>query len=333
MESNGQTDNLPRHPEAPVMNRLAIAVLDDYQGVALSMADWSEVRAIADVEVFQDHLQDEDALVKRLLPFDVVCVMRERTPLTRSVISRLPRLRLIASTGPRNRAVDEAAAAERGIGVAGTGYFSEPAIEMTWALILGSVRHLAGETANFRAGGWQTSVGSDLHGKTLGILGLGNIGAKVAAIGQAFGMRVVAWSQNLTEERARAAGVQYVAKDELFRTADVVTIHLILSERTRHLVGTDELSLMKRSARLVNTSRGPLVDEHALIEALRRGDLAGAALDVFDQEPLPLDHPYRVLPNVLATPHVGYVTENLYRTFYADTVRNILQWARANALA
>ena len=200
-------------------------------------------------------------------------------------------------------------------------------------LILGSMRSLASEAANFRAGGWQAHVGSDLHGKTLGVLGLGNIGAKVAAIGQAFGMQVIAWSQNLTAERARAAGVQYVAKEELFRTADIVTIHLILSQRTKHLVGKDELSLMKRSARLVNTSRGPIVDEPALIAALQRGDLAGAALDVFDEEPLPLDHPYRVLPNVLATPHVGYVSENLYRTFYADTVRNIMQWVRANAAA
>lgn len=315
------------------MAKYKIAVLDDYQGVALSMTDWSEVEAIAEVSVFRDHLQDEDKLVERLLPFDVVCVMRERTPLTRSIIERLPRLRLIASTGPANRSVDASAAEERGIAVVGTGYFSAPAIEMTWALILGSARNLAGEAASLRQGGWQVSLGADLHGKTLGVLGLGRIGAKVAAIARAFDMQVIAWSQNLTEEAARAAGARYVGKDELFRTADFVTIHLILSRRTKHLIGKHELSLMKRSARLVNTSRGPIVDEAALVGALERGELAGAALDVFDQEPLPRDHPFRTLPNVLATPHVGYVTESLYRTFYADTVRNILEWARGNGLA
>jgi phosphoglycerate dehydrogenase-like enzyme len=314
------------------MSRLKIAVLDDYQGVALSMADWTAVKEIGDVHVFRDHEADEDRLVERLLPFDVVCVMRERTPLTRSVVERLPRLRMVASTGPANRSIDRGVVEERGIAVLGTGYSSEPAIEMTWALILGSVRHVAADAASVRAGGWQSHLGGDLAGKTLGVVGLGNIGRKVAAIGLAFGMHVIAWSQNLTEQKAAESSVHYASKEELFRTADIVTIHLLLSSRTESLVGEQELSLMKRGARLVNTSRGPIVNESALITALRRGDLAGAALDVYDQEPLPADHPFRSLPNVLATPHVGYVTESLYRTFYEDTVRNVLSWA-ANSRA
>ena len=311
------------------MTTLKIAILDDYQGVALSMADWSSLQAMGEITAFGDHVDDEDLLVQRLLPFDVVCVMRERTPLTRSVINRLPKLRLIASTGPRNRSIDATAAEEQGIEVVGTGYFSEPAIEMTWALILGGARHLAEEVASVRAGAWQSSIGTGLHGKTLGVLGLGNIGAQVAAIGRAFGMRVVAWSQNLTEEKARDAGATLLTKEELFRTADILTVHLILSRRTTHLIGKDELALMKRSAYLVNTSRGGIIDDDALIATLQRGDIAGAALDVFEVEPLPTNHPYRTLPNVLATPHVGYVTEELYRTFYSDTVNDIVAWARA----
>jgi phosphoglycerate dehydrogenase-like enzyme len=314
------------------MTTLKIAVLDDYQDVALSMADWSPLQAIGEVTVFRDHVDNEDLLVQRLLSFEVVCVMRERTPLPRSVISRLPNLRLIASTGPRNISIDAAAAQERGIEVVGTGYFSEPTIEMTWALILGGARHLAKEVASVRSGAWQSSVGSGLHGKTLGVLGLGNIGAQVAAIGRAFGMRVVAWSENLTEEKAQGAGATLVNKDDLFRTADILTVHLILSRRTKHLIGKNELALMKRSAYLVNTSRGGIIDDDALISTLQRGDLAGAALDVFEVEPLPTDHPYRTLPNVLATPHVGYVSEELYRTFYSDTVSNIVAWARAKSI-
>jgi phosphoglycerate dehydrogenase-like enzyme len=238
-------------------------------------------------------------LIERLLPYDAVCVMRERTPLRRDIIERLPRLRFIASTGPRNISIDMAAANERGILVANTGYRSTPTIELTWALILASARHLVGKSNSIRAGGWQTSIGHELDGRVLGVLGLGNVGGEVARIGRAFGMKIIAWSQNLTAETAAAAGAELVTKDELFRRADIVTIHLILSERTRGLVGTTELSLMKPTARLINTSRGPIVDEQALIETLRARVIAGAAVDVFDTEPLPAKHPFRSLENLL----------------------------------
>jgi phosphoglycerate dehydrogenase-like enzyme len=303
-----------------------IAVLDDYQNVALSMADWSVLDGRASVTVFNDHLADPDAVVARLEPFDVVCVMRERTPMTRAMILRLPRLRLIASTAPRNASIDLEAAGERGIKVVPTGYFSSPTIELTWALILASARSLVAEAASLRAGGWQHHVGDDLTGKTLGVLGLGNIGGAVAKIGTAFGMKVIAWSQNLTAERAAAAAAALVTKEDLFRQADFLTIHLVLSDRTRGLIGAKELALMKPTARLVNTSRGPIVVEADLIATLRNGKIAGAALDVFDQEPLPPDHPYRSLPNLLATPHIGYVSHDLYTRFYQDTVDNIRQW-------
>jgi phosphoglycerate dehydrogenase-like enzyme len=276
--------------------------------------------------VFNDHLADPDAVVARLEPFDVVCVMRERTPMTRAVILRLPWLRLIASTAPRNASIDLEAAGERGIKVVHTGYFSSPTIELTWALILASARSLVAEAASLRAGGWQHHVGDDLTGKTLGVLGLGNIGGAVAKIGTAFGMKVIAWSQNLTAERAAAAAAALVTKEDLFRQADFLTIHLVLSDRTRGLIGAKELALMKPTARLVNTSRGPIVVEADLIATLRNGKIAGAALDVFDHEPLPPDHPYRSLPNLLATPHIGYVSHDLYTRFYQDTVDNIRQW-------
>ena len=280
----------------------SVAVLDDYQNVALSMADWSALKGRAAVAVFNDHIADVDAVVSRLLPFDIVCVMRERTPMTRAVIERLPKLRLIASTALRNASIDVNAVEERGIQVVHTGYTSAPTIELTWALILAGARHLVDENVSLRAGGWQRFVGEDLGGRTLGVLGLGNIGSAVARIGKAFGMTVIAWSQNLTADRAAAVGAELVSKDELFRQADVVSIHLVLSGRTRGLVGAAELALMKPTARLVNTSRGPIVVEADLLEALRSGTIAGAAVDVFDQEPLPLDHPFRSLPNLLATP-------------------------------
>jgi phosphoglycerate dehydrogenase-like enzyme len=303
-----------------------IAVLDDYQNVALTLADWSALSARAEITAFNDHLADPDAVVARLLPFDVVCVMRERTPLPREIIERLPRLKLIASTGPGNASIDMTAAAERGIKVSATGYRSTPTVEMTWALILAGARNLASESHSVRSGGWQTAIGHELGGKTLGVVGLGRIGGAVARIGLAFGMNIIAWSQNLTAEAAESAGATLVTKSELFRDADVVTIHLVLSRRTRGLIGSAELELMKPTARLINTSRGPIIDDDALIKALRAKAIAGAALDVFDQEPLPAKHPYRTLDNVLATPHVGYVSEDLYRTFYADVVENITAW-------
>jgi phosphoglycerate dehydrogenase-like enzyme len=310
---------------------MKVAILDDYQNAALRLADWSAVARHAEITVFNDHLADPAAVIERLRPFDVVCVMRERTPLPRDILQHLPQLKLIASTGPRNAAIDTRAAAERGIQVTSTGYESTPTIELTWALILASLRHLVQEAGSVRDGGWQTSLGANLRGKCLGVLGLGNIGKEVARIGLAFGMRVIAWSQNLTAEAASAASATLVDKPALFRQADIVTIHLILSRRTAGLVGAAELALMKPTARLINTSRGPVVDETALIEALESRRIAAAAIDVFDAEPLPADHPFRKLDNVLTTPHIGYVTEELYRTFYGDAAASIAAWLNANA--
>lgn len=315
---------MPNRPEP-----FKIAILDDYQTVALSMADWSGVEGRAAITVFDDHLADTAAVVARLRPFDIVCIMRERTPITRTVIEQLPKLRLIASTASRNASIDLGAAAERGIEVAHTGYTSAPTIELTWALILASARNIVAENASLRSGGWQRHIGDDLAGRTLGVLGLGNIGGAVARVGKTFGMEVVAWSQSLTADRAAAAGAELVTKEELFRRADIVTVHLVLSGRTRGLVGAAELALMKPTARLVNTSRGPIVVEADLIAALQSAMIAGAAIDVFDQEPLPPDHPFRSLPNLLATPHIGYVSRGLYRRFYQDTVDNIRRWLDA----
>ncbi|GAN77364.1 D-2-hydroxyacid dehydrogenase family protein [Acidisphaera rubrifaciens] len=303
-----------------------IAVLDDYQGVARACADWSALDGRADVTVFRDHLDDAEALVARLLPFDVVCVMRERTPLPAPIIARLPNLKLICSTAARNASIDVAAAAARGIPVCNTGYTSHGAAELTWALLLAAARHVPAEAASVRAGGWQTTVGGDLYGHTLGLVGLGRIGAMIGRVGLAFGMEVIAWSQNLSPARAAEVGVRAVDKATLFATADYVSVHLVLSDRSRGIVGADELAGMKPTAWLVNTSRGPLVDEGALIDALRAGRIGGAALDVYDVEPLPPAHPLRTLPNVLATPHVGFVTRDTYAVFYRDTVENIVAW-------
>src|SRR5260370_1601406 len=257
-----------------------VAILDDYQNVALRLADWSGVRRHAEITVFTDHVADPSAVVERLRPFDVVCVMRERTPLTREILEALPRLKLIASTGPRNASIDTQAAAERGILVTATGYDSTPTIEFAWSLILASMRGIDREAASLRAGGWQTGLGSNLRGKSLGVVGLGNIGREVARIGLAFGMKVIAWSQNLTQENASAAGATLVDKGTLFHEADVVTVHLVLSSRTRGLIGATEFALMKPTARLVNTSPGPIVDEAALIDALQARRIVGAPVDV-----------------------------------------------------
>jgi phosphoglycerate dehydrogenase-like enzyme len=305
---------------------MRIAVLDDYQSVALTMADWSPLADRADISVFTDHVTDETALAERLAPFDILCIMRERTALRRSLIERLPNLKLIASTGPINAAIDVAAAEERGVVIAHTGYSSTPAVEMTWALILASQRHLVSETSSLRSGGWQRKVGGDLQGRTLGLLGLGHIGGAVAQIGRAFGMTVIGWSQNLTSEKAQAVGAASVSKDDLFARADILSIHTLLSRRTRGLVNGESLGRMKPTAWLINTSRGAIVDEPALLDVLHNRQIAGYAVDVFDQEPLQPEHPFRVLDNVLATPHLGYVTDSLYRKFYADSVRNIVAW-------
>jgi phosphoglycerate dehydrogenase-like enzyme len=312
---------MPCKPE-----RVRIAVLDDYQNVALSLADWSALDERATATVFNDHLANSDAVIERLQPFDIICVMRERTPMTRAIIERLPKLRLIASTGSRNASIDVKAAEERGVQVVHTGYTSAPTIELTWALILASARNLIAENTSLRRGGWQQSVGDDMAGRTLGLLGLGNVGGAVAKIGNAFGMKVIAWSQNLMNERAAEVGAALVTKDELFQKADVLSIHLVLSDRTRGLVGAAELALMKPTARLINTSRGPIVVEADLVAALTDKTIAGAAIDVFDQEPLQLGHPFRSLPNLLATPHIGYVSRGLYTRFYQDTVANIRRW-------
>jgi phosphoglycerate dehydrogenase-like enzyme len=310
---------------------MKVAILDDYQNVALQLADWSAVRQHAEITVFNDHLADPAAVVARLRPFDALCVMRERTPLTMEILQQLPNLKLIASTGPRNASINSQTAADLGIAVTATGYDSTPTIEFTWSLILASMRSIDREAASLKVGGWQTGLGANLRGKSLGVVGLGNIGSEVARIGLVFGMKVIAWSQNLTEEKAAAAGAHLVDKQTLFREADIVTVHLVLSNRTKGLIGAPEFAVMKPSARLVNTSRGPIVDEVALIEALQARGIAGAAVDVFETEPLPADHPFRKLDNVLATPHIGYVTEDLYRTFYGDAAASIAAWLEANA--
>jgi phosphoglycerate dehydrogenase-like enzyme len=300
-----------------------IAVLDDYQGVALRFGPWDRLGAGVEVTVFRDHLHDEDALVQRLARFPIVVAMRERTPFPRQVLERLPQLRLLVTTGMANAAFDMAAAKQLGVVVSGTGGVPWPTAELTWALILGLVRHVADEDRLLRAGGWQRTVGTDLSGATLGLIGLGRLGSQVAAIGQAFGMQVIAWSQHLTAQRANALGVDAVSKEDLLRRADVISIHLQLSERTRGLIGAAELDLCQPTAYLVNTSRGPIVDEVALAHALQAGTLAGAGLDVFSVEPLPDDHPLRYAPRTLLTPHLGYVTAGTYDIFFTDAVNDI----------
>ena len=303
---------------------LRCAVLDDYQNVARTLADWSALKPDVEVKVFNDPFADQDSVARALAGFAIVCLMRERTPFPRALIERLPALKLIVTTGLRNAAIDVAAAAERGITVCGTESAGHPTAELTIGLMLDLARKIGFENARMKAGqSWQVTVGDDLQGRTLGILGLGKLGSRVARVGLAFGMKVIAWSQNLTPEKCREAGVEYATRDELLRGADFVTIHMVLGARSRGLVGAAELALMKPTAYLINTSRGPIVDESALIAALRDKRIAGAALDVFDTEPLPGDHPLRALPNLVLTPHLGYVTTDNYRLFYGQTVQAI----------
>ena len=304
-------------------DHMRVAVLDDYQGVALSMADWSSVQRHAEVHVFTDHLAEPKALVERLASYDAVVLMRERTPLPGDVIRALPNLRLVVTTGPRNASIDVAAARERSVTVCGTGSLGSAPAELTWALILGLSRHLVEEVDNVRSGRWQTTVGRDLAGRTLGVIGLGRIGTQVATVGRAFGMDVLAWSHHLTSERAQAAGVNAVPLDDLLGSSDVVTVHQVLSNRTKGLVAAREISLMKDDALLVNTSRAAVVDTHAVVAALEAGTLGGAALDVFDTEPLAAEDPLRNTPGLLPTPHIGYVTESVYRRFFGDVVADI----------
>ncbi|HEX5497001.1 MAG TPA: D-2-hydroxyacid dehydrogenase family protein [Mycobacteriales bacterium] len=300
---------------------LRCAVLDDYQGVALSMADWTPLAGEVEVSALRRHLDDPDELVAAIANCQIVVAMRERTPFGADLFARLPELRLLVTTGMRNASIDLAAAAVHGVTVCGTAGAFEPTVELTWALVLGLARHLVTESTAFRDGGWQSTVGVDLAGRRLGVLGLGRIGGRVAQVGSAFGMDVVAWSTNLTAERAAAEGVTLApSMAELLATSDVVSIHLVLGERTRGLLGAGELALMKPTAYLVNTSRAAIVDTDALVEALRAGRIAGAGLDVFDVEPLPAGHPLRSLPTVLATPHLGYVSERNYRVHYFPQV-------------
>jgi phosphoglycerate dehydrogenase-like enzyme len=301
--------------------RIKIAILDDYQNVATGLADWGSLSA--EVRVFTKPFADADDAVRSLAGFDVLVAMRERTGFAAEVLERLTDLRLLVSTGPANSVIDVAAARKLGITVCGTGYESHPTIEHTWALILAAARNLSDEVESMRKGGWQVSVGDGLFGKTLGILGLGRVGSEVARVGRAFGMNTIAWSQNLTAETAAEHGVRAVTKEQLFTESDVLTIHVVLSGRTRGLVTAAELGAMKTSAILVNTSRGPVVDEVALVDTLLHGRIRAAAIDVFDTEPLPADHQLRSLPNALLTGHIGYVTRDLYKIFYQDAVEDI----------
>ena len=310
-----------------------VAVLDDYQGVALEMADWSVLPSDCQVQVFRDHLTDLDALTQRLRDFEVVTCMRERTPFGRDLLERLPNLRLLVTTGMRNAAIDLAAATDLGVLVCGTaGGPDSPPAELTWGLILALVRHIPREDAATRHGHWGVTVGMSLENKVLGVLGLGRLGSKVARVGVAFEMSVIAWSQNLTAEKAAQCGATLVTKDELFARSDILTIHVQLSARTRGLVGTRELRSMKPTAYLINTARGPIVDEAALVQALQTRTIAGAGLDVFDQEPLPSNHPLAVLDNTILVPHVGYVTREQYQVRYRDTVEDVAAYFRREPL-
>ncbi|MFI6586885.1 D-2-hydroxyacid dehydrogenase family protein [Embleya sp. NPDC050493] len=302
-----------------------VAVIDDYQGPGAALDCWRKLPDDTEIAFFPDHVSDTDALVERLEPFDAVIAMRERTPFPAELLARLPGLRLLITTGTHNAAIDVEAARSRGVTVCGTRLLPHPAAELTWALILELARRTGAEEASLRAGGWQAGVGLDLAGSTLGLIGLGKLGARVAKIGAAFGMRVLAWSQNLTAgQAASVGGVTAVDKEELFREADFVSVHVRYSERTRSLVGARELALMRPTAYLINTSRAPIVDRAALLAALREGRIAGAALDVHPVEPIPADDPILTAPNTILTPHIGYATQGNYTLAYTDAVEDII---------
>lgn len=310
---------------------LRLAILDDFQNAVLSVADWTRIEDRVAVTVFRDPLSDPAALIERLFPFDIVVSIRERTRFPRSVLERLPNLKLLVTNGMRNLAIDMEAAREHGIVVTGTDSVASATAELTWGLLLATVRQLPDEVHSVRHGGWQVGLGVGLEGKTLGLLGLGRQGARVARYGLAFGMKVVAWSQNLTEARCAEIGVTKAeSRDALLKTADIVSIHLVLSERTRDLLDSRALSLMKPEAFLINTSRGPIIDEDALIAALRDGRLRGAGLDVFDSEPLPPDHPLRHLPRVVTTPHLGYTSLESYQVYFSQGLEAIEGWLAGN---
>jgi len=311
---------------------MRLAILDDYQNVALTMADWDGLRPSLEIQTFRDPLAGEDAAAALLGDFEIVVAMRERTAFRRSLLERLPKLKLLVTTGMVNASIDIKAAAARGIVVSGTSSLRHPTAELTWGLMLALARNITREDAGMRRGTWQTTVGVGLHGKVLGILGLGKLGSQVATFGKAFLMDVIAWSENLTVEHCNSLGVQRVEKQELFRRADFLTIHTVLSKRTRGIVGPEELAAMKSTAYLINTSRGPIVEERALLAALETRKIAGAALDVYDQEPLPADHPLRRIENVILTPHLGYVTEENYRVFYGEAAENVRAYLAGNPI-
>jgi D-3-phosphoglycerate dehydrogenase len=312
------------------MPRYRCAILDDYQNIALSMADWSKVSSDLEIKVFNAHLGAADKVIAALQGFDIVCAMRERTAFPRAVIEKLPQLKLLITTGLRNASIDVAAAKERGVVVCGTPAVGSPTSGIAVGLMLELTRRIGYENARMKAGvPWQTTIGMDLEGLTLGVLGLGKLGTRTAKIAQAFGMKVIAWSQNLTPEKCAETGVGYVAKEDLFRQSDIVTIHVVLSQRTRGLVGAKELGLMRPSAYIINTSRGPIIEEAALLAALRDKKIGGAGLDVFDTEPLPIDHPLRKMDNVVLTPHLGYVSVQNYRAYFAGVVDDIRAFIEA----
>ncbi|MFL2840975.1 MAG: D-2-hydroxyacid dehydrogenase family protein [Pseudohongiellaceae bacterium] len=302
-----------------------IAILDDYQNAALKSADWSNLED-AEVSVFNEHIADENVLVKTLKPFNVIVAMRERTPFPASLLQQLPRLKLLVTTGTRNLSIDMNFARTRDITVCGTSMVPHSTYEHTWALILTLAKNIIQENTLMHAEGWQAEAGIGLKGKTLGILGLGRLGSEVARIGKAFGMQVITWSQNLTEGKAAAHEVLYVDKETLFRNSDILSIHVLLSERTRALVGAEELAAMKGSAYLINTARGPIIDEVALLETLQNRQIAGAAIDVYDIEPLPIDHPFRNQDNLVLTSHTGYLVQELYELAYGQAIENIKAW-------
>jgi phosphoglycerate dehydrogenase-like enzyme len=308
------------------VGKLRVAILDDYQNAALTCADWSALDERAEITVFNEHLGDGDAVADRLAGFEILVAMRERTRFPRSVLDRLPNLRLLVTAGRVNAAIDLAAARERGVSVCGTGMSPGASRELIWGLILSVARRIPAEDAAVRAGGWQGELGIELAGSTLGILGLGRLGQAVARYAHAFEMNVLAWSPNLTQETAEAHGASLVTRRELFERSDIVSIHMILSERSRGLVGAEELRWLGPKGYLINTSRGPIVDETALVDALREGTIAGAGLDVFDVEPLPADHPLRTAPRTVLTPHIGYVSRESYERVYGDAVQDILAW-------
>ncbi|MDQ0656759.1 D-2-hydroxyacid dehydrogenase family protein [Paenibacillus sp. W2I17] len=314
--------------------KLRCAVLDDYQNVALTSADWSPLMDQVEIQTFNNYMGSEEKVIQELQDFDIVVLMRERTPFPEKVISQLPNLKLLITSGMRNASIDLKAAEKNGIIVCGTEGSSNPPTELTWALILGLSRQLVTENNALRSNrNWQSTVGLDLHGRTLGLLGLGKIGTRMAEIAQAFGMNVMAWSENLTQEKAEKHGVIWSeTKEQLLAQSDIVSIHLVLSDRTRNLIGQAEFQQMKSSALLINTSRAGIVDQEAMVEALQSGVIAGAGLDVYEQEPLPVNHVMRTLPNVLATPHLGYVTRGNYEIYYNHTVENIAMFLKGTPI-